>query len=100
MTFPADSNSIVEMYKDAIGRATARQMSVIDLFKVAATLDSINQRALAIEIYKAWIAFNADNDLLYAVYYNYGVVLTAIEDRTGAINALRECTRLKPDFQQ
>ncbi len=100
MTLPAaDLNNIVEMYKDAISRATAKQLSVVDLFKTATTLDSLNQRALSIEIYKAWIAFNADNELLFAVYYNYGVALTAIEDRTGAINALRECTRLKPDFQ-
>ena len=85
MTLPAaDLNNIVEMYKDAISRATAKQLSVVDLFKTATTLDSLNQRALSIEIYKAWIAFNADNELLFAVYYNYGVALTAIEDRTGA----------------
>jgi len=99
MTVPADSTSVLAIYKDAIAQAITRQMSVVDLFKVTVTLDSLNQRALAIELYKTWIAFNADNDLLFAVYYNYGVALTAIEDRTAAINALRECTRLKPDFQ-
>jgi predicted O-linked N-acetylglucosamine transferase (SPINDLY family) len=42
---------------------------------------------------------NADHGLLYAVYFNCGVALKAIRDHTGAINALRECIRLKPDFQ-
>lgn len=99
MTLPTDQNSIVVFYRDAIARATARELSVVDLFKATSTLDSINQRPLALEIYKTWIAFNADNDLLFAVYYNYGVALSAVQDRNGAINALRECTRLKPDFQ-
>ena len=36
---------------------------------------------------------------MFAVYFNYGVALGAVQDRSGAINALRECTRLKPDFQ-
>jgi predicted O-linked N-acetylglucosamine transferase (SPINDLY family) len=99
MTLPTDQNSIIAMYRDAVARATAKQLSVVDLFKTTATLDSINQRSLSLEIYKTWIAFNADNELLFAVYYNFGVALNAVQDRTGAINALRECTRLKPDFQ-
>ena len=99
MTLPTDQNSIIAVYRDAVARATAKQLSVVDLFKTTATLDSINQRSLSLEIYKTWIAFNADNELLFAVYYNFGVALNAVQDRTGAINALRECTRLKPDFQ-
>lgn len=100
MTLPADDRTqIIEFYKDATKRATARQMPVAELFKATTTLDSIKQPTLALEIYKTWIAFNADNDLLFAVYYNYGVALTASGDRIAAINALRECTRLKPDFQ-
>jgi predicted O-linked N-acetylglucosamine transferase (SPINDLY family) len=96
---PTDQNSIIVMYRDAISRATARQLPVVELFKVTATFDSIKQTALALEIYKTWIAFNSDDDLLFAVYYNYGVALNTAQDRTGAINAFRECTRLKPDFQ-
>jgi predicted O-linked N-acetylglucosamine transferase (SPINDLY family) len=96
---PVDQNSIIAMYRDAISRATARQLPVVELFKTTATLDSIKQPALALEIYKTWIAFNSDNELLFAVYFNYGVALNTAQDRTAAINALRECTRIKPDFQ-
>jgi len=96
---PAGSNALIEIYNDAVKRAATKQLSVVDLFKAAATLDSFDQKPLAADLYKTWIAYNADNALLFAVYYNYGVALTAIRDHPGAINALRECTRLKPEFQ-
>jgi len=96
---PAGSNALIELYNDAVKRAATKQLSVVDLFKAAATLDSFNQKQLAADLYKTWIAYNGDDNLLYAVYYNYGVALTAVRDNVGAINALRECTRLKPDFQ-
>ena len=53
----------------------------------------------AADLYKTWIARNGSNQLLHAVYFNYGG--GAVEGRAtsaGAINALRECIRLKPDF--
>jgi predicted O-linked N-acetylglucosamine transferase (SPINDLY family) len=55
---------------------------------------------MAIDLYKTWIAYNADNQLLYAVYFNYGVALADSRDHAGAINAFREGIRLKPDFYQ
>ncbi len=95
----ADSNPAIAFFQDAANKAAMRQLSVVELFKCTATLDQLDQKRLGVELYKTWIAYNADDGLLFAVYYNYGVALTAVQDNTGAINALRECTRLKPDFQ-
>ena len=35
---------------------------------------------------------------MHAAYFNYAISLANSGDRPGAINALRECIRLKPDF--
>lgn len=100
MTFPpVGSNAATELFNDSVSRAVGRQLPIVDLFKATATLESFNQKQLAVDLYKTWIAYNGDDNLLYAVYYNYGIALGAVRDNPGAINALRECTRLKPDFQ-
>jgi len=78
--------------------ATSRQMTAVELFTIAATLKSLNQLKLAAELYKIWIAYNGDNDLLGIIYFNYGTALNESGDRVGAINAFREGIRLKPDF--
>jgi predicted O-linked N-acetylglucosamine transferase (SPINDLY family) len=87
-----------ELFNDSINRATLRQLSIVDLIDRAATLSSVDQKQLAVELYKTWMAYNADHSFLHAVYFNYGVALMAVGDRVGAINAYRESIRLKPDF--
>jgi predicted O-linked N-acetylglucosamine transferase (SPINDLY family) len=96
---PVELKAGTELFNDSVNRAVSRKLSIADLFKSTATLDSIDQKHLAVDLYKSWIAYNADNNLLYAAYFNYGVALMALRDNVGAINALRECIRLKPDFQ-
>lgn len=93
------TNAGIEIYNDALGKIAAGQLSVVDLFKATSGLEGVGNRALAAELYKVWIAYNGDSPLLYAAYYNFGVALTGARDYPAAINALRECTRLKPDFQ-
>jgi len=75
-----------------------RQMPPGELFSVGSTLKSMRQEKLASDLYKTWIAYNGDHELIYVVYFNYGTALTDAGDRPGAINAFRECIRLKPDF--
>ena len=76
----------------------SRQMLAAELFSVASTLKSMHQEKLVSELYKTWIAYNGDHELIYVVYFNYGTALTDAGDRPGAINAFRECIRQKPDF--
>jgi predicted O-linked N-acetylglucosamine transferase (SPINDLY family) len=75
-----------------------QQSSIVELFSAAHRLDSSQEPQKAADLYKAWIAANSTDQLLHAAYFNYGVALSKLGDRTGAINALRECIRLKPDF--
>jgi predicted O-linked N-acetylglucosamine transferase (SPINDLY family) len=95
---PVGLPAIAEMFKRWLALAQSRQLAIFDLFNAAATLQSLGQRILAADLYKAWIAHNADNEVLYAVYFNYGVALNEAQDRAGAINAFRESIRLKADF--
>lgn len=53
---------------------------------------------LSAALYKNWIASNPDSAWLHAAYFNFSVALAKSGDRLGAINATRECLRLKPDF--
>src|SRR6516164_1331688 len=88
----------VSFFADSVRRAMAQQLPVGELFTCAAKLKLLLQKQQIVELYKAWIAHNPNDPLLYAVYFNYGVSLNENDDRFGAVNALRECIRLKSDF--
>jgi len=96
---PAELNAATGLFKRTSQKAIARQLTVGELFNGAATLQSMGERRLAAELYKTWIAYNGDNEVLYAIYFNYGTSLNDAGDHAGAINAFRESIRLKPDFE-
>jgi predicted O-linked N-acetylglucosamine transferase (SPINDLY family) len=75
-----------------------KHLSIVDLFSEAQRLDTSEQPQQAADLYKLWIARNPSSQLLHAVYFNYAVVLSRLDDKAGAINVLRECIRMKPDF--
>jgi predicted O-linked N-acetylglucosamine transferase (SPINDLY family) len=68
------------------------------LFSEAEKLESAGQVDKAAQLYKSWVAFNSSDPFIHTAYFNYGVVLSRTGDKIGAINALRECIRIKPDF--
>ena len=86
------------LFNNAVQLATTQKLSIAELFSCAEKLKALDQNPLAAQLYKTWIAYNPDDPLLYAVYFNYGTSLNETDDPIGAINALRECIRLKPDF--
>jgi predicted O-linked N-acetylglucosamine transferase (SPINDLY family) len=96
---PIEINAATELFTRALQQSAARQLSIFDLFNTASTLQSLQQRPLVAELYKAWIAYNGDHELLHAVYFNYGVALSELRDLVGAINAFRDSIRIKPDFE-
>jgi predicted O-linked N-acetylglucosamine transferase (SPINDLY family) len=98
LTLPIRPEIATEIFSNSASEAQAQTLSITDLFGRAEQLKALGQGALAVELYKIWIAYNVENELLYAAYFNCGVALNEIADRAGAINALRECVRLKPDF--
>jgi predicted O-linked N-acetylglucosamine transferase (SPINDLY family) len=93
-----EPKTAADLFAETMTRATLQQLPIVELIGCAARLTSVDQKQSSVELYKTWIAHNADNKLLHAAYFNYGVTLMAVGDRAGAINAYRECIRLKPDF--
>ena len=85
------------MLTAALAQATARQLPITELIDAATRLQAM-QRGMAADLYKTWIAFNADHPGLHAIYFNYAVCLSEGKDVAGAVNALRHTIRLKPDF--
>lgn len=80
--------------------ARMRRLSVQDVFKFAESRNASGQRAEALELYKAWIAFNESHPFLHLVYFNYAVTLRQGGDIAGSINALNACLKLDPKFGQ
>ena len=89
----ASEPSVVPVIGDQI-----RSWTLLDLFNNAEGLAANQDQASSAILYKSWIAYNQDNPILYAAYFNYAIALANTGDRLGAINTLRECIRLKPDF--
>ena len=81
----------------ALARVHARQMTAEELIGEAGRL-AAHELPLAVALYKTWLALNAGHPGAPAIYFNYAVCLSDSGDLPGAINALRETIRLKPDF--
>jgi len=77
---------------------TVQPSSIADLIKEAERLDRVGRYAQVVDLYKIWLASNPGDKLQHAAYFNYAVALAKNGDRAGAINTLRECIRLRPDF--
>ncbi len=89
---------LAERYADALKRAQERQLPVGELIGIADQITKSGDTAQTIALYRAWIENNSDSGLLHAIYFNYGVVLTAANELTAARAAHAEAIRLKPDF--
>ena len=67
---PVEPSAATELFKRTSQKAISRQLTVGELFNGAATLQSMGERTLASELYKTWIAYNGDSEVLYAIYFN------------------------------
>lgn len=90
-----DSRSLFSLVTE---RARNGQLTLPELFEIAEGLKAVDQKDLASELYKIWIAFNGSHNYLHFAYFNFSVALRDLNDLAGAINALRECVRLDPMF--
>ncbi|MGJ0508985.1 MAG: glycosyl transferase [Methylocystis sp.] len=101
MLAPATSpEAIATSFRQEAEKARSGQLTLAGLFSAAEAFSSANQLRLAAELYRNWIAFNANDPLAHMAYFNLSVLLRRLDDFPGAINALAECARLKPDFHQ
>lgn len=87
-----------EFFANAVKSAVSRELPVAELLGAVERLAKSGERTLAAELYRAWVQANTQDPLLYAVYFNYGVVLTDNGDLAGAKAALTEAIRLNPTF--
>ncbi|BBE71301.1 tetratricopeptide repeat protein [Oharaeibacter diazotrophicus] len=87
-----------DVFASEIGAATGRGLGVMELIRSAETLKAAGELAAVGALYGSWIQHNRDNGLLYAVLFNYAVVLTDAGDLQRARDCLEQALQLKPDF--
>lgn len=85
-------------FANMIEMARLQRLSVTDLFGYAEARVAAGAPAEAIEVYKAWLAYNEAHPLLHLVYFNYAVTVRQAGDLTGSIHALRMAIKLDPKF--
>jgi predicted O-linked N-acetylglucosamine transferase (SPINDLY family) len=87
-----------DRFSSAMIRSAERDLSVSDLIHTAEMLKQAGETQRIATLYETWVRHNEDNPLLYAVLFNYGVVLTD----GGALEAARACLEraiaLNPEF--
>jgi predicted O-linked N-acetylglucosamine transferase (SPINDLY family) len=79
-------------------RARRQQLSLGELVQVAESLGGAGLHQLVVDLYKTWIAFNDANPLLHIACFNHSVASRQVGDIPGAIQALRQCLKLNPQF--
>jgi predicted O-linked N-acetylglucosamine transferase (SPINDLY family) len=65
----------------------ARHVTVSDLIRTTEMLKANGESSSAELLYATWVQHNQDNPLLYAVLFNYSVILT----ESGKLDIAREC---------
>ncbi len=85
-------------YLSAVRKIAERTLTVVELIQAAEALRAAGTPGLSIDLYKRWIAGDTANPLLFAVLFNYSVLLTAQNDLAGARAALERAVAIKPDF--
>jgi predicted O-linked N-acetylglucosamine transferase (SPINDLY family) len=87
-----------DILASALSRSIAQDLSVIDLIRVAEILKQ-GGRADSVEtLYATWIQHNHNNPLLYAVLFNFSVILTDAGKLGPAREHLERAIALNPDF--
>lgn len=90
------------MHRDALSlairRAEERSLSVLDLIRAAEEFKPAAGTAGVLPLYDVWVQHNDDNPLLYAVLFNYSVLLADVGMLDTARGCLERCQALNPDF--
>jgi predicted O-linked N-acetylglucosamine transferase (SPINDLY family) len=95
---PTGTELANELFKSILEKAILQKLPLVELFEATARLKAQGEERRSAEIYKTWIAYNPDDPFVYAAYFNYSTTLADLGDRAGAVAALREALRIKPDF--
>lgn len=85
-------------FSSAMIQSMARDLSVPDLVRTAESLKQNGQADSVETLYATWIRCNPQNPLLFAVLFNYSVVLSDTGKLEPAREALTQAINLNPDF--
>jgi len=89
---------MTDVLAPSVIRSMARGFSVFDLIKTAETMKASGQDASVELLYASWIQQNPDNPLLYAVLFNYSVVLSDLGKLQPAKECLERAIAINADF--
>jgi predicted O-linked N-acetylglucosamine transferase (SPINDLY family) len=87
-----------EIFLSAIKKLTEQNLTLVDLIEAGYRLRGEGKSDQVIQLYKLWIHYNGDSHLLFAAYFNYGMVLSESGKFEEAKGALQQAIALKPDF--
>lgn len=87
-----------DLFLQAVKRALAQDLSVVELFGTTEKLKAEGEPALALQLYDIWIGQNQANPLLHAVRFNYGVALSDDGKLERARDLFAEAIKSNPEF--
>ena len=70
----------------------------MELLGAAETLKATMGDEKVALLYKVWLEHNSENPVCYAIYFNYGITLSAINDVEGGIAAYTRSIERNPSF--
>ncbi len=82
----------------ALQKVTDKSLSLPELINAAAALTAAGQIALARQLYKLWIGFNADSPQVCVALFNMSALASDVGDHQAAADALKAAIAANPDF--
>jgi predicted O-linked N-acetylglucosamine transferase (SPINDLY family) len=70
----------------------------MELLSFVGQLMALGDATGVVTLYETWLLHNADNPLAYAMYFNFGVVLSNAGQNERARDMLTEAIRINPNF--
>ena len=83
---------------EMLSKLTAEGCSLGDVITLAGDLATQGQPALADQVYKIWVKFNAEHPQLSVALFNRSVLQAALGDNVGAATSLEQAIAINPDF--
>lgn len=87
-----------DLLTHALIQSMARNFSVTDLIRTADTLKLNGQTGSIENLYSTWIQHNQEHPLLYAILFNYSVVLMDAGKLAESQTALESALKANPEF--
>jgi predicted O-linked N-acetylglucosamine transferase (SPINDLY family) len=82
----------------ALRRAEDASMTALEVVGAVDTLRSAYGPRPVVDLYRVWLAAHPGDALEYAILFNYGVMLTELDELDRAREAFERSTALNPDF--